>query len=92
LYRLLGAPGSIVAMDVIVYTRQACPLCADGIAKATEVFGPDHVRLIDVDLDLDLLERYTDRVPVIETADGAVIDEGSIETATLMAHYATGAT
>lgn len=77
-------------MDVIVYTRQACPLCEDGISKTIEVFGSDHVRLIDVDLDLALLERYTDRVPVVETADGTVIDEGVIDTATLMSHGARG--
>ncbi|GMQ98256.1 MAG: hypothetical protein BMS9Abin17_0763 [Acidimicrobiia bacterium] len=75
-------------MNVIVYTRQACPLCADGISKATEVFGTDHVSLIDVDLDLDLLERYTDRVPVIETEDGTVIDEGLIDYQTLKSYHA----
>jgi len=75
-------------MNVIVYTRQACPLCADGISKATEVFGAGHVSLIDVDLNLDLLGRYTDRVPVIETEDGTVIDEGLIDSQTLMSYYA----
>jgi Glutaredoxin-like domain (DUF836) len=73
-------------MTVVVYTRQACPLCADGVAKAIDVFGADHVRLIDVDLDLGLLERYTDRVPVIEAEDGAVIDEGIIDTRTLKSY------
>jgi len=76
-------------MNVIVYTRQACPLCAAGISKANEVFGTDHVSLIDVDLDLDLLERYTDRVPVIETEDGTVIDEGLIDSQTLKSYRST---
>jgi hypothetical protein len=38
---------------------------------------------VDVDLDLDLMEKYTDRVPVIETVDGVVVDEGIIEESTL---------
>ncbi|MDK1018244.1 MAG: glutaredoxin family protein [Actinomycetota bacterium] len=65
-------------MSIVVFTRQGCPLCAEGIAIARSVFGGDGVALVDVDLDLELLERYTDRVPVIETEDGAVIDEGII--------------
>ncbi len=73
-------------MNVVVYTRQACPLCADGVAKTIDVFGADHVRLIDVDLDLGLLERYTDRVPVIEAEDGTVIDEGIVDTRTLKSY------
>ena len=60
-------------------SRPGCPLCEKGIAVATRVFGADHVDLVDVDLDLDLLERYTARVPVIETDDGELIDEGIIE-------------
>ena len=73
-------------MNVIVYTRQACPLCVAGISKAIDVFGAEHVRLVDIDLDLDLLERYTDRVPVIVTEDGTLIDEGIIDSATLESH------
>ncbi|MCL1593357.1 MAG: glutaredoxin family protein [Actinomycetia bacterium] len=66
-------------MDVIVYTRQGCPLCEKGIARARDVYGDDAVTLIDVDLDLALLERYSDRVPVIESRNGVVIDEGIID-------------
>lgn len=73
-------------MRVVVYTRQACPLCDKGIAVARSVFGADNVDLVDVDLDLNLLELYTDRVPVIETEDGAVIDEGLIDESTLRMH------
>jgi len=73
-------------MEVIVYTRRGCPLCDKGIARAREVFGEDRVTLIDVDLDLALLERYTDRVPVIETPDGTVIDEGIISEEKLSAY------
>ncbi len=75
-------------MRVTVYTRQGCPLCEKGIAVARGVFGEDRVSLIDVDLDLQLLERYTDRVPVIETEDGDVIDEGIINEVVLRRHLA----
>jgi hypothetical protein len=65
-------------MNVIVYTRRDCPLCEKGIDLAERVFGAGHVELVDVDLDLAFMERYTDRVPVIETEVGVVIDEGII--------------
>lgn len=42
------------------------------------MFGEDQITLVDVDLDLELMEKYTNRVPVIETPDGVVIDEGII--------------
>lgn len=56
-----------------------------GIALVHSVFGEDQVTLIDVDLDLELMEKYTNRVPVIETSEGVVIDEGIIEQSTLRA-------
>ena len=65
-------------MPIRILTRQGCPLCDTGIALAHKVFGHGNVELIDIDLDLSLLERYTDRVPVIEDADGKIIDEGII--------------
>jgi glutaredoxin len=75
--------GTLSTMEVIVYTRRGCPLCDKGITRARNVFGEDRVTLVDVDLDLSLLERYTDRVPVVETPDGTVIDEGIITEAAL---------
>ncbi|GMQ93752.1 MAG: hypothetical protein BMS9Abin12_1232 [Acidimicrobiia bacterium] len=65
-------------MSILIYTRQACPLCLEGIAVARFVFGEDQITLVDVDLDLELMEKYTNRVPVIETPDGVVIGEGII--------------
>ena len=70
-------------MRVTIYTRQGCPLCLKGIAIARSVFGEENIELVDVDLDLELMEKYTDRVPVIETEDGRVIAEGIITEATL---------
>jgi glutaredoxin len=70
-------------MEVIIYTRQVCPLCEKGVAAASSIFGEANITLVDVDLDLDIMEKYTDRVPVIETVDGVVVDEGIIEESTL---------
>ena len=70
-------------MQVTIYTRQGCPLCDEGIAIARSVFGDANVALVDVDLDLELLGKYTNRVPVIETVDGAVVAEGVIGEASL---------
>lgn len=58
-------------------------MCDKGIALAEKVFDVTHVTQVDVDLDLELMERYTDRVPVIETEDGVVIDEGIISESAL---------
>ncbi len=79
-------------MSVIIYTRQGCPLCDKGIAAARSVFGKDQITLVDVDLDLELMEKYTERVPVIETLDGAVIDEGIITETALRAFLDTAVT
>ena len=70
-------------MNVIVYTRRDCPLGQEGIDLTERVFGAGYVELVDVDLDMGLMERYTERVPVIETEDGVVIDEGIISESAL---------
>ena len=75
-------------MQVTIYTRQGCPLCDEGIAIARSVFGDANVALVDVDLDLELLGKYTNRVPVIETVDGAVVAEGVIGEASLRSSLA----
>ena len=72
-------------MPITIYTRQSCPLCDEGIAIARSVFG-DRISLVDVDLDLDLLERFDTRVPVIVADDGTVIDEGIIDAKVLRDH------
>jgi hypothetical protein len=66
-----------------IFTRQGCPLCDAGIDLVRKVFAPVDIELIDVDLDLALLERYGDRVPVIEDSDGMIIDEGIVSEAVL---------
>jgi hypothetical protein len=66
-------------VSIRIYTRQGCPLCDAGIALATQVFVSASLELIDVDLDLALLQRYGDRVPVIEDLNATIIDEGMID-------------
>lgn len=51
-----------------------------------EVLSLARVELIDVDLDLELIDRYGDRVPVVEDASGTVIDEGIITKEALSAY------
>ena len=67
-----------VRVLIRIFTRQACPLCETGIAIAHRAFDPATIELIDVDLDLSLLARYSNRVPVIEDSNGTIIDEGII--------------
>lgn len=70
-------------VEVVVYTRRDCPLCESAIGAARSVFGDDRVVLVDVDLDLALLEKYTDRVPVIESETAEIIAEGIVSERTL---------
>lgn len=50
-------------MDVTLYTRQNCPLCDK--AKAMLAGAGITPREVDIDLDLDLLRKFNDDVPVI---------------------------
>jgi hypothetical protein len=54
-------------------------LCDEGIALASQVFASASLELVDVDLDLVLLRKYGDRVPVIQDPNGTIIDEGIID-------------
>lgn len=55
-------------MDVILYTRQNCPLCEK--AKAVLLAEGVKPKEVDVDLDLELMRKFTNDVPVIYV-DGA---------------------
>ena len=50
-------------MDVVLYTRQNCPLCE----KAKAVLNAEGIKPkeVDVDLDLELMRKFTDDVPVV---------------------------
>lgn len=55
--------------EVTVYTREECHLCEEAIATvrdvAADVDTEVAVRLVDVDEDPDLRERYGERVPYV---------------------------
>ena len=71
-------------------TRKDCPLCEKGekVLRSVAKRWGFAIRLLDVDDDSVLAETYSDRVPVIRTASGTVIDEGRVSalrvTASLM--------
>ena len=71
-------------MDVVLYTRQNCPLCDK--AKATLVAAGITPQEVDVDLDLDLLRRFGDDVPVIYI-DGAEAFRHRIEWRVINGHH-----
>jgi hypothetical protein len=69
------------------YTRVGCPLCDKALHVVEPLalrYGVD-VEIVDIDLDLELLERYNYRVPVVEDAAGTTIDEGIVDRAVLSA-------
>jgi ABC-type uncharacterized transport system ATPase subunit len=65
---------------VLFYTRRACPLCEEAFAVTTPIATDlgARVEVIDIDLELGLLNRYNDRVPVVEF-EGEVLAEGPID-------------
>jgi glutaredoxin len=70
--------------EVIVYTRQGCHLCAQAEAVERRVARGHDVRLVDIDADVALTERYTVRVPVV-TVDGTEVAEFQVDPAALRA-------
>jgi glutathione S-transferase len=59
------------AKFLTVYTRRACGLC-DHLVLALELMQPRYnftYEKLDVDLDLNLCERYGHRVPVLVDGD-----------------------
>ena len=70
-------------MDITIYTRQGCHLCeaAEQVVRAT---APPQatIRLVDIDADPVLTDRYTVRVPVVEV-DGVEVAEYEVDAAAL---------
>lgn len=73
-----GMPGSLPGarpLELRVYAREHCHLCADMIAALRELQArhPFHFDVIDVDSDDDLRMRYGVRVPVLVAGSGEEI-------------------
>jgi len=67
---------------VTVYTRQGCHLCEQAEAVVRRVARRHDIRVVDIDADPALVDRYTVRVPVIEV-DGTEIAEFQLDPAAL---------
>lgn len=65
-----------VEVDVVLYTRVGCHLCDDA-QGLLEMHGLTP-RLVDIDADGALRERYNDCVPVVEI-DGKVRFRGRVD-------------
>lgn len=65
---------------LVLYVREGCHLCEQFLVELSVDLGPDieHVRVVDVDREVDLAVRFGLRVPVLEFA-GAVLCEGNYE-------------
>ena len=74
--------GAVTVLDFL--TREGCPLCDDArslLEPAARRAGIA-VRIVDIDLDLDLPAEFDDRVPVVrDGASGVVLAEGRIDAA-----------
>ena len=70
---------------VTLYTRAGCHLCEAAEATIRAALGAgDDLRLVDIDADPALTERYTVRVPVVEV-DGVEVAEYEVDPAQLAA-------
>lgn len=64
---------------VTVYTRAGCHLCREAERVVAEVaHGRAAVRLVDIDADPAITERYTVRVPVV-AIDGRELFEYQVD-------------
>jgi glutaredoxin len=64
---------------VTVYTRAGCHLCREAERLVAEIaHGTAEVRLVDIDADPAITERYTVRVPVV-AIDGRELFEYQVD-------------
>jgi hypothetical protein len=57
------------AADLVLYVTANCHLCTDAVILLDDLVGPDEYRVVDVETDSTLMDRYGGRVPVL-SADG----------------------
>ena len=63
-----------MTVPVTLYTRAGCHLCEEAAASLEAIARdiPIEVTPVDVDLDMELLHRFNDLVPVVAVADEVV--------------------
>lgn len=56
-------------MKLILYSREECPLCrkAEALLNTADLSGA--VEHVDIDTDLELIQRYGEHVPVLYNPD-----------------------
>ena len=69
---------------VVVYSRNACPLCQDAEALLARRIGRKHVCIVDITTDRALEDVYVFRVPVVVVGN-QVVAEGEISDADVIA-------
>jgi glutaredoxin len=52
-------------MGLLFYTRERCELCEKAYRLISEGGLSERVRVVDIEDDLELIQRYGDQVPVI---------------------------
>ncbi len=52
-------------MSLIFYTRSNCDLCSKAYALITLGGLADQIKAVDIDEDLELIQRYGNQVPVV---------------------------
>lgn len=67
----------IVAASLVFFSKDDCPLCDKGLAVAQRLAARHGLRIEKVDIESDptLMEKYAERVPVLEL-DGAELGWG----------------
>ena len=63
---------------VELITRTDCPLCAEGRSLLERLAGRFRIAVVEHGIDDPGLAAYAERVPVVRTARGRVIDEGRL--------------
>ncbi len=61
-------------MSVSFYHREQCHLCEQALALLQQAGLGERVVMIDIDSDPELGVAYGLRIPVVESADGRVLD------------------
>ncbi len=80
-----GSSGTGPGLNVTVYGRPGCHLCADAVAVVERVRAriPFTLEQRDIDADDELLARYLERIPVVvingEEAFELFVDERQLE-------------